>query len=209
MPREYTVQTRNGPRTVVSTFETDSEAAFSLECSIKRANRKPSDFEDSLIQNGERGCCSTKQRAWLHVLATEMRESGKTLPVQSALMLPNILSLLRHAHAAGKQFPFLVFSGLRIKYASRGVNAGGAWIDSGVRWPGLGKITSEGLLVPAFAMKPEQIEQLAQIEKDPRLAAKQHGVATGICCYCSKELTDPASRTAGYGPICARKYGLP
>lgn len=35
------------------------------------------------------------------------------------------------------------------------------------------------------------------------------GKQTGICCFCGRELSDPESVECGYGPVCARKYGLP
>jgi len=38
---------------------------------------------------------------------------------------------------------------------------------------------------------------------------KIYGIKTGNCCFCSKELTDHRSVEAGYGPICAERYGLP
>ncbi len=44
---------------------------------------------------------------------------------------------------------------------------------------------------------------------DPASRAAAHGHKTGMCCFCSRELTDPASVAVGYGPICADRYGLP
>lgn len=39
--------------------------------------------------------------------------------------------------------------------------------------------------------------------------AKGIGAVTGFCCFCSLELTDARSVTAGYGPTCADNNGLP
>lgn len=39
--------------------------------------------------------------------------------------------------------------------------------------------------------------------------AKNHGHATNWCMFCNAMLTDERSVLAGYGPICARHYGLP
>jgi len=39
--------------------------------------------------------------------------------------------------------------------------------------------------------------------------AKAWGKLYGNCIYCSRDLTDDRSITAGYGPICAEKRGLP
>lgn len=37
-------------------------------------------------------------------------------------------------------------------------------------------------------------------------AAKAYGVATGQCCVCGAELTDPKSVEAGIGPVCAKMF---
>jgi hypothetical protein len=39
--------------------------------------------------------------------------------------------------------------------------------------------------------------------------AAAFGHETGVCCFCSRGLTDERSVTVGYGPICAERYGLP
>jgi len=33
-------------------------------------------------------------------------------------------------------------------------------------------------------------------------------MATVACCFCGKDLTDALSQERGYGPVCAKKYGL-
>lgn len=54
---------------------------------------------------------------------------------------------------------------------------------------------------------------LAALESDGKTAlatmAKEYGDATHNCCFCGLDLTDERSTSAGYGPICAGKYGLP
>lgn len=50
---------------------------------------------------------------------------------------------------------------------------------------------------------------LALFNDDPAKAAALHGHATGACCFCGRHLNDPSSVQEGYGPICAKKYGLP
>lgn len=43
----------------------------------------------------------------------------------------------------------------------------------------------------------------------PTEQAKLYGQKFGRCCFCGLELTNRASIHAGYGPICAEKFGLP
>lgn len=44
---------------------------------------------------------------------------------------------------------------------------------------------------------------------DPAKAAETYGLVTGECMFCSKALDDERSRVVGYGPTCAKKFGLP
>jgi hypothetical protein len=39
--------------------------------------------------------------------------------------------------------------------------------------------------------------------------AAAFGHSTGECVFCSRELEDDRSVTVGYGPVCAKRYGLP
>lgn len=50
---------------------------------------------------------------------------------------------------------------------------------------------------------------LMQVALDPAAAAASHGKSTGECCFCKRDLSDSRSLTVGYGPICAKNFGLP
>jgi hypothetical protein len=50
---------------------------------------------------------------------------------------------------------------------------------------------------------------LTAFAADPAGVAAEFGRRTGCCCFCAKDLTDPVSIEVGYGPTCARNYGLP
>jgi hypothetical protein len=47
---------------------------------------------------------------------------------------------------------------------------------------------------------------LKLVNLDPEAAAAADGRASGRCCVCSRDLTDPASIERGIGPICAAKF---
>lgn len=49
---------------------------------------------------------------------------------------------------------------------------------------------------------------LCEIASDPMESAVRYGRATGTCCCCGRELTNPASVEAGIGPDCASGWGL-
>jgi hypothetical protein len=50
---------------------------------------------------------------------------------------------------------------------------------------------------------------LTAFAKDPAKVASEHGHQTGCCSFCNLELSDARSLAVGYGPVCAKKWGLP
>ncbi len=48
-----------------------------------------------------------------------------------------------------------------------------------------------------------------KVAEDPEAAAVENGFLTGNCCFCHADLTDHRSTAMGYGPVCAKNYGLP
>lgn len=73
----------------------------------------------------------------------------------------------------------------------------------------VGKIDAQGRFSAGRDALPGIVEALKAFAADPAKAALAYGQATGNCCFCAKELTDARSVEAGYGPICAGKWGLP
>ncbi len=43
---------------------------------------------------------------------------------------------------------------------------------------------------------------------DPAPMAAAHGIKTGRCCFCDIALDTPESKAVGYGPVCAKNFGL-
>lgn len=73
----------------------------------------------------------------------------------------------------------------------------------------LGRIEPDGTVVGRLAGDEGTLDLLKRIGEDPAKAAKEYGVLTGNCSFCGKRLNDEGSVEAGYGPVCAKKYGLP
>lgn len=53
------------------------------------------------------------------------------------------------------------------------------------------------------------LTKLGAFEADPHKAGAVEGHVTGNCCFCTLKLTHPESVKHGYGPKCAKYYGLP
>jgi hypothetical protein len=49
---------------------------------------------------------------------------------------------------------------------------------------------------------------LKEFGDDPHGIAAQYGKLTGACCFCNLPLSDKRSVVVGYGPVCAKNYGM-
>lgn len=59
---------------------------------------------------------------------------------------------------------------------------------------------------PGVDMAEVQV-MLKVIDLDPKAAAAAHGLESGNCSVCGRDLTDPESISIGIGPICLEKFG--
>lgn len=74
----------------------------------------------------------------------------------------------------------------------------------------LGRITVEGEAHgQRLTGNAALVATINGIAADPVKAAKEYGALRGCCSFCSKDLTDEGSIEVGYGPVCAKHYGLP
>jgi hypothetical protein len=72
-----------------------------------------------------------------------------------------------------------------------------------------GAITGFGAKIRAAGLDAADIlAALDEFERDPAAALKAHGIATGSCGCCGRELTDPESIERGIGPICWERGGF-
>lgn len=110
---------------------------------------------------------------------------------------------LKNLHVEGRVLT-LYRTGEKSKYpGSISVNtAEGVW---------LGNITRQGTFWNARGCPDWVTGILQQLADNPEAIASLHGKQTGKCCFCSRLLTDDRkgySVDVGYGPWCARRFGL-
>jgi hypothetical protein len=76
-----------------------------------------------------------------------------------------------------------------------------------------GRVTRDGQFEPsrkhAAATLTAVAAALKAMATDPAKAASEYGHLTGCCCFCGIALEDERSTQIGYGPVCAKKWGLP
>lgn len=75
-----------------------------------------------------------------------------------------------------------------------------------------GRIAEDGTWAGRRAANGDVEELLVEFAMDPVAVAAGCGRHTGRCCFCSRELTDDSTGKSvemGYGPVCAKRWGLP
>lgn len=76
-----------------------------------------------------------------------------------------------------------------------------------------GRVTVDGEWTPSGTVTPELKHIIGRVlnafSNDPKKAAMSYGHASNNCCFCAKKLDTKESVHAGYGPVCADKWGLP
>lgn len=137
-----------------------------------------------------------------------------TTPVTTvAVNLQPVADFLAAAQQRGLKFPkarFLAPNGdeLRLSIASgRSKAPGSIQVVVGNAW--VGRVETDGRVVGALASDDALLDNLALIASDPAAAAKAYGALMCKCSFCGLPLTDDGSVEVGYGPTCAKKWGLP
>lgn len=197
----YVVTTKNGQTHNVESSLTQGEAQ-----AVLRTKQGASAFERDLASKSH---LSHKQTQWLHVLAGWATQPKTEVASEGAF--PGILALLNTARNAGKKFPKIKLdvSGKRVVLALN--RAGKVNVTDGRAYGSnlfYGAIQDDGGFRPS-RVAGSILDTLTALEADPQRVASQHGIATGECCFCARELTTRESRSVGYGKICAGKFDLP
>lgn len=168
-----------------------------------------SEFVTSLLG---REVLSPLQMSWAHKLVLDAKrrapDSGEI-----DMDLRALVGMLRQAAGAQKRFPRIVLRrdgapAITVSLLGDGTRHPGAvLVRSGTTTHAL--VHRDGMRVlPRFAFE-EVREVLLALARDPSRVLAQHGIATGVCCYCGRPLSTAESRSVGYGPICAEQFGLP
>jgi hypothetical protein len=158
---------------------------------------------------------SPDQMAWVHKLALETLEPKEEVKAEKS-EYPNILKLFQEANKNLK-FPkiHLMYKGDKVKLSLAGIRSrfpGSINITDGGPYGAntwYGRIRENGVFEPSRNLSENIVNFLEELEIDPMGIAKEYGEISGSCMFCRKELTDTRSTDMGYGPVCAKNYGLP
>jgi hypothetical protein len=174
---------------------------------------------DLLANYGRHGALSDKQWLWVDKLA-ERAESPPAAPCTERVGdFSGVIGLFARARSklqypkitlqVGHQPIQLSLAGARSKYEGQVQVTDGRPFGQNV-W--FGRVDQAGTWTQGHtATEPENDavrEFLRAFSKDPAATAQEHGRLTGRCCFCNAALKDDHSTAAGFGPVCAKTYGL-
>jgi hypothetical protein len=160
-----------------------------------------------------KGAGATHGRPDLCDAARAARVSAPPAAPAPNVAIGAVLAFLTAAKARGLKAPaarFLAPSGgeLRLSLAGGATNYPGAMqvkIDSA--W--IGRVMPDGTVAGPLSRMADVVATLGTIAADPAAAAAAYGALMGRCSFCNLALTDAGSVEVGYGPVCAKHWGLP
>lgn len=106
----------------------------------------------------------------------------------------------------GKHRVRLNIAGDRSRYPGTIAVTNGEYGDDSVYF---GRIMTDGEFRPGRDCNASVRKFLRDFADNPAKAAAEYGKMSGHCCFCSQKLTDSRSVDWGYGPVCAKNWGLP
>lgn len=203
----------------------NTQAAQTLKAGVTALNTKDQSFATSLLSQLEsKGKLSDKQWYWVEVLAERTETAGVPDFTKEQVQVGALHGLVALFNTAGAH---LKHPKIRLKTeAGRSLQLSVAGPAS--KAPGTinltdgrpygdntwyGRVTVEGQYEPrsglAEDVKNDLTAILTALSRHPAQTAAAYGKLTGNCCLCKSSLSDEKSTAVGYGPVCAKRWGLP
>jgi hypothetical protein len=198
-----------------------NEARASVLASvIGQLSPKDRPFAESLIRNVRRGAVSEKVMYWVEQMiqratCPQPAVEDRTKDVGNFAKAYALFATARQHLKYPKirlQLPnglplALAISGLQSAHPNTiNVTDGGPYGMN--KW--YGRVAADGTWTagrsyPELSAVSELLKELGEA---PAETAAKYGRLTGYCCFCNTPLTDEKSTAVGFGPVCAKNYGL-
>ena len=190
------------------------ESNLSNADAVAIARRIGSDFSRSLVASWDAGRATESQLAWIHKIALDASKPAPAAPAALETLTGAFEFLNSCRLKTGACVTFESAMGIiQIKKAGQNSKyAGCFWVTDGRPYGEntlFGRIDLQGNFIPGRDCTDGIKGVLREFDSNPSKYAADYGRRTGKCCFCHAELTDEVSIQFGYGPICAKNYGLP
>ena len=175
------------------------------------------DFAGSLISNFNRyGRLSEKQMAWVNTLVARAM-APKTMPVVTETVnfqaiqdlfdraAKNLRRIKIKLQAPNGQPVAFGRAGALSKYAGQIMITDGQPFGQNKFF---GRIDVDGSFYGTRSADQTVVDLVKEFAGDPAGTAGRYGRLTGGCSFCNHSLKDDRSTEVGYGPVCAKNFGL-
>jgi hypothetical protein len=195
-----------------------------LEKNLGRLSEKDRGFAVSLMKSvrTQKRSPSDKQVYWINELARRAENGETAAPERQKTAVGDLSGVMVLFDRARKHLkhPAIVLgwrnenewiNEVRLNLAGDTARVPGSInvINEGDRnW--FGRILKDGQFEhsPRTTTPKPVLDLLGRFACDPVAVAGEHGRLTGKCCFCNTALTDERSTGVGYGPVCAKRFGL-
>jgi hypothetical protein len=143
-------------------------------------------------------------------------------PAQPSVVVGDLSRIVALFDSAARHLrhPAIVLDGFRVNVAGGRAREPGSLTVTGVERNHVnrfgtmsrqyfGRVTRAGVYEPSRGAPEGLGARLRAFAADPAGQAAEYGRLHGVCCFCNHRLDDERSTAVGYGPVCARNFGLP
>ncbi|PBB96718.1 DUF6011 domain-containing protein [Mesorhizobium sp. WSM3862] len=190
-----------------------------LRQSAPKLHGRDAEFAASLLhQYDSRSSLSERQWPWVATLTQRAQAGEPAAPKAKVGSMDGLIALFDTAIANKLKHPKIRFdvNGETVVLALAGARSAHAG-QINVSSPGsfesrdwYGRIDRKGEFTRSRRSPGPDglVSALTALAENPSKAGAAHGKRTGNCCFCAIELTDHRSIDVGYGPVCAKRWGL-
>lgn len=197
-------------------FDAECAAVEDLRSLVVHMTARSKDFAESLLkQYDDRGSLSDKQMFWVRKLANDAKQVRVNVE-RPVLKFERIVDMMTRASAFLKRMKIELRTeqDQRVVFKRAGEHSkynGSVMITDGAPFAEaklFGIIGLDGVFKPARDCNDDVIELLKKFNENPEEVAQEFGRLMHVCCFCMRGLRDKRSTDAGYGPVCADRFGL-
>jgi hypothetical protein len=204
-------------RKTVQVDATQKVAVDALAAVVAKLGQRDQEFAGSLISGFNRfGRLSDKQMPWVDTLTQRATAPKPTPVVTEKLNFQPIQDLFDKAaqklkrvkiklQAPNGQAVTFNRAGAMSKYAGQVMVTDGQPFGQNKFF---GRIDVNGDFFATRVADAPVMELVKEFANDPAGTAGRYGRLTGGCSFCNHPLKDERSTEVGYGPVCAKNFGL-
>ena len=202
---------------VVTPDAVQAPQVAALQAVMGSMSARDAEFAGSLVTNFYRfGRLSDKQFAWVDTLTQRVTNPAPAAPAAVQVNVHRIQDMFDRAAQTLKRIKVKLQSvegqpvafgraGPASKYAGQILITDGGPFGANKYF---GRIDQNGDFHATRQAGTDVVALVQEFAAEPEATAGKYGRLTGACSFCNHGLKDSRSTELGYGPVCAKRFGL-